>query len=143
MAWSYPGWRADCTPYGVCTHEMGHHVEYMLTRAPLRASSKLTRPLVSLMRAADPVEKPLTAYCPNASEIFAEMMKLFITNPDLLLHLRPVGYSYMVDVLRLKPLETRDWYDVIKASPRHVREALRLGVPAGAVLLRAQELVTS
>jgi hypothetical protein len=42
-------------------------------------------------------------------ERFAETMKVFLTNPDLLKHYNPERYNYLTVKLKLKPVYTSDW----------------------------------
>lgn len=79
--YSFPGLFCDRTPYGVINHELGHHVEEELGNGSARKIRKLSG------------EERLTSYCPDSSEWFAEMMRLFITNPDLLSKIRPKTYD--------------------------------------------------
>lgn len=85
MSWSFPGHSVDRTPYGVIAHELGHHVdmERSTRKDRYRGDFSIT------MRQRSGHEQPLTSYCPDDGEWFAEMFRLFVTNPDLLRVLRP------------------------------------------------------
>jgi len=102
FCWSYPGYKADRTASGVCAHETGHHLQYIL---------KIRKPIMK-----GPV---ITSYEPTCNEAFAETARLFITNPDLLRVGRPLRWEYFVKELKLKHLELVPWRLVLKgAHPR-------------------------
>jgi hypothetical protein len=107
--WSWPGYVVDRTPYGVLAHELGHHVEKAHgPRGGFRSH---------VWRCLDAA--PLTGYCPNDNEWFAELFRLYVTNPDLLLHVRPkVADLFWGDWPHLA--ETREWRGVLAGSPRHI-----------------------
>lgn len=110
-AWSYPGYIADRTPYGVMAHELGHHVDFYRgeTKGPYWSDFSVK------MRQASG-EPRLTSYCPNDAEWFAEMFRLFCTNPDLLRRIRPDTHLEMI-AAGLKPVEHRFWFVVLKDAP--------------------------
>lgn len=104
--WSYPGYIIDRTPYGVLQHELGHYFDDLVG-----ASKSVT------IRSNE--EKPLTGYCPQDtywSEWWAEMFRLFVTNPELLKLFRPKAYQYICD-MGITPCETRGPFTVIKDAP--------------------------
>lgn len=103
-SWSWPGYVIDRTPFGVCCHELGHHVD------------ALNRCRLSCDIHTESGEKPLTGYAPNRHEWFAEMFRLFVTNPDLLKRVRPLTYTLIISH-GLKPIERRPWNDVLKGCP--------------------------
>lgn len=112
--WSYPGYVVDRTPYGVLAHELGHHSDKQSgARGGYR--SHVWRPLDA---------KPLTGYCPDNddNEWYAELFRLFVTNPDLFQAIRP-----KIEDLFFKEwpqrAESRPWGDILSASPRHVAAA--------------------
>lgn len=109
--WSYPGYSTDRTPYGVLAHELGHHVECAHgARGGIFAKSWRR----------DTADTPLTGYCPNDNEWFAELFRLFVTNPDLLRALRPKTWALMVD--RWPRLaETRAWDQVLAGADRQLQ----------------------
>ncbi len=106
MRWSHPGWKTDRTAYGVVAHETGHHVEYMLARAK-------TFKLKQWKEAAYLDKKKVTSYEPNYAEAFAESMRVFICNSELLRYGIPARYKYITEVLGLKPIIADDYKDVI------------------------------
>lgn len=100
---SWPGFISDRTPLGVIAHETGHFIDNQVRMASYRIQ-RLTG------------EKPITSYAPNASEWFAEMMRLYITNPGLLLLIRPKTYREIRKGLRLEPAVTGDWRKVLAGA---------------------------
>lgn len=104
MRWSWPGYKTDRTACGVVAHEMGHQVEYNLAKKKV-----FQYQLWKQARAG----KRVSGYEPNYAESFAETMRLFILNPDLLRLAIPGRYEYITDVLGLQPSETRSWKEVI------------------------------
>ena len=110
--WSYPGYVVDRTPYGVLAHELGHHVDRQHGPAG-GVRSHLWRPLDAV---------PLTGYCPNDNEWFAELFRLFVTNPDLFRAVRPkICNLFFREWPRLA--EHRPWQSVLADSPRHIAAA--------------------
>lgn len=103
-AWSWPGYIIDRTPYGVHAHEMGHHIDHVMGGVAL----------VARLAAG---EDRLTNYCPNNGEWFAEMCRLFATNPALLAAVRPATYNHLTGRLGLKPVEQRPWPVVLAGAP--------------------------
>jgi len=124
-AWSYPGYVADRTPYGVMAHELGHHVDYHRSQDKGAYGGDFS---VAMRRASG--EKRLTSYCPNDWEWFAEMFRLFCTNSHLLQCIRPRTYDEMVGE-GLKPVEQRGWGEVLKDAPERTREMARKKVMHG------------
>lgn len=123
--WSYPGHVTDRTPYGVMAHELGHHVD----RVRSEAKGAYGGDFSERMRAASG-EPKLTSYCPNDWEWFAEMFRLFVTNPDLLRLVRPRTYELLR--AHFEPVEERPWLRVLWDAPRRTIEAA--AKKAGAVL---------
>lgn len=110
-AWSYPGYTVDRTPYGVLAHELGHHVDYTKSTVKGRYYGDY-----SVKMRAETGEAKLTNYCPNDAEWFAEIFRLFVTNPELLRYLRPKTYA----ALRkdFEPPEKRSWAQVLVGAPQ-------------------------
>lgn len=125
FAWSFPGYKADMTPIGVYTHELGHHVEEEL------------QPRVSDPWVTDSwmLEPPVSGYEPNFTEAFAEAFRLFLTNPSLLREGRPRRWSTLTVELGLVPstLATIPWDEVLTQRGAHERfiAAARNWVKAG------------
>lgn len=113
-SWSYPGYVIDRTPYGVFAHELGHHVDVHLGKKlgfkQFAYSSMLSEDIMNKSG-----EEKLTNYCPNPAEWFAEMMRLFITNPDLLQKVRPLTYRLLRGYLT--PVVKIAWEAVLFAAP--------------------------
>lgn len=107
--WSYPGYSVDRTPYGVLAHELGHHTDRAHGTRPGEWSSRLRN---------ETGELALTGYAPNANEWFAEMFRLFVTNPSLLAALRPLTYAQMAT--RWRSVETRPWREVLAGAERQL-----------------------
>lgn len=119
-AWSYPGHSVDRTPYGVLAHELGHHVD----KAHGAAGG-----LYGARWRQQAGERPLTSYCDNDNEWFAEMFRLFVTNPSLLAALRPQTFALMS--ANWSSVETRPWEVVLADAERQLvvlRKRLRLEV---------------
>ena len=74
-------------------HEFGHYLHHILTNCKLVL----------------PRERKITSYEPNNNERFAETIKLFMLNPDLLKQYDPQRYDVIVNVLKLKPIIYTDW----------------------------------
>lgn len=116
--WTWPASSTDREPYGVIAHELGHHVDWLTSEKKgayfgdysvgLRAASK---------------EKPLTSYCDNDAEWFAEIFRLFVTNPDLLRVLRPITFGLLCQ--RWKHVE-EPWLQALGDNvPERVTKALQ------------------
>lgn len=120
-AWSWPGYAVDRTPFGVIAHETGHWIDDISsTRRPRAGGTELSRAIRAAAK-----EPAITGYAPNGAEWFAEMFKLFITNPDLLRLTRPRTYSEITR--RFKPLDLGDWRTALinhRASDRIIRAAM-------------------
>ena len=112
-SWSYPGYVVDRTPYGVLAHELAHHVE----GAHGGRGGKIAKTWF-----VETGESPITSYAPNVNEWFAEIFRLFLTNPDLLSILRPKMFKKLSgEWPRL--IERRVWKDVLKGAERQIRAA--------------------
>lgn len=111
-AWSYPGYVTDRTPYGVVQHELGHHVDWLRSQDRGAYGGDFS---VAVRKASG--EPKLTSYCPNDWEWFAEMFRLFVTNPDLLRAVRPRTYAELVGE-GLKPVVDRPWREVLADAPQ-------------------------
>lgn len=117
QAWSYPGYVIDRTPYGVLAHELGHHADYLKGE---KKGSYWSDYGASIRRSSG--EDKLTNYCPNDAEWFAEIFRLFVTNPDLLQALRPKAFKLIEKDFR--PIVSRPWKRVLAdAPPRTLAQA--------------------
>lgn len=115
---SWPGFISDRTPLGVIAHETGHFIDWQ-NCYPAGRIRQLTG------------EKAITSYAPNAGEWFAEMMRLFITNPGLLKLIRPKTYKELTAGLRLQPVVTENWRKVLAGAeaPEQVLARIRRFIP--------------
>jgi len=117
-SWSYPGYAVDRTPYGVIQHELGHHADIIKSG---RTSGY--RGEYSVAMRAEVGEEPLTSYCPNDAEWFAEMFRLFVTNPHLLSCIRPLTYARLLK--DWKPVFSGSWVEVLKGAPERTLQACK------------------
>jgi hypothetical protein len=113
-AWSAPGYSVDRTPFGVLAHELAHHVD---DAAGARGGT------LSHAWRRETAEAPLTSYCPDSNEWFAEMFRLFVTNPLLLAALRPRTFKLMD--ARWRSVERRPWAEVLAPYPRQLAVATK------------------
>jgi hypothetical protein len=91
--WSFPAYAIDRTPVGVVAHEVGHHVDAAMGYPS--SAQEWQHPLIE--------REHISGYEPNASERWAETLRLFILNPALLRRWRPRRYSYLTITLGLLP----------------------------------------
>lgn len=111
--WSYPGYVVDRTPYGVLAHELGHHVD---------GAHGAAGGIVAHDWRKKTGEPPLTGYCPNDNEWFAEHFRLYVTNPDLLRFLRPHLFALLAVKWPVRA-ENRPWREVLAGADRQIRAA--------------------
>lgn len=118
-AWSWPGYVVDRTPYGVLQHELGHHVDWI---ASDRTKKTFQEGLYSYAVYQHSKEKPITGYLGTDTdqatfykEWFAEIFRLFVTNPDLCRLLRPRFYEFISQ--RFKLCEQLPWRQVLREAP--------------------------
>jgi hypothetical protein len=135
-AWSWPGYVIDRTPYGVIQHELGHHVDTVKTGEVTR--DNLLENLFSKRIWEQSREAPLTGYLGTDKETatfwmewFAENFRLFVTNPDLSLALRPKFYVAVVEA-GIHPLEQPDWAERLRflSAPDRIIEQARKKIGA-------------
>lgn len=129
-AWSWPGYAVDRTPYGVVQHELGHHVDTVRTGEV--TTHDVMEKLFSRKIYMQSKESPLTRYLGTDKraatffmEWFAENFRLYVTNPDLSLKLRPKFYL-AVFASGIYPVVEGTWENVLnrhKAPERHVEQA--------------------
>ncbi len=100
--WSWPGNVTDREPYGVLAHELGHHADWCKGSNKDDYWSEYGDTVAT--RSSEP---PISSYHPNTAEWFAEMFRLFVTNPDLLRLIRPKTYKILST--DFKVLHTEDW----------------------------------
>ncbi|MCB2200853.1 hypothetical protein KQI63_15720 [bacterium] len=123
-AWSYPGYTVDRTPYGVLQHELGHHADVLLSS---RVAGGFRGDFSEQIRALSS-EEPLTGYCPNSAEWFAEMFRLFVTNPDLLHLIRPRTWNLLREYF--VQAHSKSWQTVLADAPSRTVEAARRKIDA-------------
>lgn len=112
FSWSYTGYKSDLTVAGVLAHECGHYVDFYFNYA----SNKMKHFIKT--------EASVSSYEPNVRETFAESMKLFILNPDLLKIGRPLRYKFLTEVVKLKPAIEDSWEVVLQnAHPKLISAA--------------------
>lgn len=107
-SWSHPHYFTDRTVYGVLHHEFGHYLHEYLKFPRLPKG-----------------RKSITSYEPSASERFAETIKLFLGNPDLLKEYCPERYAKLI-AIGLKPVTKKDWKTVMQEdgmSARFIKRA--------------------
>lgn len=115
-AWSYPGYIVDRTPYGVLQHELGHHVDVLRSQFIMKYMGNF-----SLEMSKETSEAAITSYAPNHGEWFAEMFRLFVTNPHLLELMRPKTYAAIREYF--KPVEVRPYWSVLNDAPERTKAA--------------------
>lgn len=108
--WSFPGRKSDRTAAGVVCHEMGHHAYF---------NRKLPRGWREVVAAT----RPITSYEPSTGEAYAESLRLFILNPDLLRQGRPERYEYITEYHGLRPVVTLAQHAVLAQAPAHILAA--------------------
>jgi hypothetical protein len=107
MRWSYPGYVIDRTPYGVLCHEIGHYIDKLYS-SPKTLFSYECRKYSK--------ENKITNYCPNTEEWFAEIFRLFLTNPDFLKVFRPKTFNFIKET-GIQYTENRKWQEVLQHAP--------------------------
>lgn len=121
--WSFPGYTVDRTPYGVVQHELGHHVDVLRGSKPGSYWSEFS---ASVRGSAG--EKQITSYCPNDAEWFAEMFRVFVSNPDLLRIIRPRTYRELSACF--KPVFEDTWRERLRDAPERTVTAASRQVDA-------------
>lgn len=100
--WTWPGYTVDREPYGVIMHECGHHFDW---HAGKKKGSYYSEFSSEVMEQSG--EEKLTNYCDNPAEWWAEMFRLFGTNPGLLKVLRPKTYAIILG--KWEPVGEMKW----------------------------------
>lgn len=100
-SWSWPGWKTDRTAMGVVAHEVGHHIATVFTRQGRLKQREHGDVWFSLLKEC---KKKVSGYEPVPEEAWAESMRLFILNPDLLRQAIPQRYSFITDKVGLNAL---------------------------------------
>ncbi len=107
--WSYPGHKTDRTCFGILMHELAHHV-----CGHKKLAANEWRALVTQTR-------PVTSYEPNPNEAWAETVRIYISNPNLLRLARPRRFEYVAQYLPL--LHVASWKDVLRKAPDFIIES--------------------
>lgn len=116
--WNWPGSVTDREPYGVLCHELGHAMDYYASSQQGSYGGNYSVIMRKLSK-----EPPITSYCPNDWEWFAEIVRLFITNHALLYHIRPKTWRLLMD--RWEPVSATDWLvEVGPNYPERMRKAV-------------------
>lgn len=108
--WFYTGSKSDLTVAGTLAHEVGHHVHYELD------VKKINEGLARVARS----EIRVSAYEPNIYECFAEAMRIFILNPNLLRCGRPKRFEFLTKEVGLKPLHNVPWKSVLRHAHKRI-----------------------
>lgn len=119
FSWSFPCSKVDLTACGITAHEYGHHVHHILNKTNKISQKDLFSSLKKIKR----LEKKITNYEPNLSEMFAETMRLFILNPDLLEKACPNRWNFIANELNLTPVHQKKWEYVLKNAHEKILQA--------------------
>lgn len=119
--WSWPCWKTDRTAVGVVAHEMGHYVEDWIAKNNGLNHWGHHNAWISVLLK---YKKKVSSYEPRPWEAWAETMRLFILNPQLLAYALPHRYDFIEHEVGLKRSEKRDWYTVL-ANPEYNMAAER------------------
>lgn len=122
-AWSYPGYVVDRTPYGILAHETGHRMDF--SRSGKRGPYFGDFSVALRGRTGEP---PITTYAPNDAEWFAEIARLFITNPDLLRLIRPRTYKELRS--QFEPVFSDSWEQRLEGAPDRTIKAAKNKIEA-------------
>lgn len=90
--WSFPHYFVDRTVLGVICHEFGHYLHEYLGFPRMKK-----------------LGEPITGYEPDVYERFAETIRIFLTNPDLLKQYNKKRYDFLTIDLKLIPIHDIDW----------------------------------
>lgn len=107
--YSWPAFISDRTPYGVIQHELGHHVDEVMSGVNIYRHPPGN--FFSDRIRQESGEKPITSYSPNTQEWFAEIFRLFVTNPLLLERIRPLAYAALI--VHFKPAVSLHYVNVL------------------------------
>lgn len=119
MRRSWPGFITDRTPTGAIAHEIGHHADWTAGSARRTYWSEYSSQVRKRSK-----EKKLTSYCDGDHEWFAEMFRLFVTNPDLMRIVRPATFRILLE--RWKPVVETTWLETLGRSvPLSIIETCR------------------
>lgn len=119
--YSWPGYISDRTPFGVIQHELGHYVDELRSGCVnvYRSQHRRGGNLYSDKVRADSGEPAITSYSPDSMEWFAEVFRLFVTNPSLLRVIRPRAYAALeTDFTPCTMMKARDILRQFEAPQR-------------------------
>lgn len=116
--WNWWGSTTDREPGGVLCHELGHHADMLAGNSKGRYYSDYGESVMG-----ESGEPPITSYCPNPAEWFAEMFRLFVTNAALLKLLRLKTYFILLD--KWKPVSDPSWIAELGNCPPRILSNLR------------------
>lgn len=126
--WNWPATLTDREPYGVICHEIGHHADVTIGKRLKMVVSSYSSNYARTVQKLSGYEEPLTSYCPNPGEWFAEMFRLFITNGYLLARLRPKTFAQLRKYF--KPISSPNWELELGSNvPPHIIENVRKKLP--------------
>jgi hypothetical protein len=134
-SWSCPGYAVDRTPYGVLQHELGHHVDTLKTGEV--TTQDLMEKLYSRKIFLQSKEQPLAKYLGTDTraptffmEWFAENFRLYVTNPNLSLKVRPKFFMALWSD-GIYPVIEKPWEEVLKenGAPERNFEQIRKKYP--------------
>jgi len=118
FAWSFTGFKSDMTAPGILSHEIGHHIHNCLI--VLRDNTNFLKAIKKIRKN----EYPVSGYEPNSYETFAEMIRLFVLNPNLLRLGRPIRWAFLTQGLNFKPLHDVHWREIlVHAHPKIIASA--------------------
>lgn len=118
FAWSFTGFKSDMTAPGIFSHEIGHHIHNCLIT--LRDNTAFLKAIKKIKTN----ESPVSGYEPCSYESFAEMIRLFILNPNLLRLGRPIRWAFLTQGLNFKPLHDVSWREIlVHAHPKIIASA--------------------
>lgn len=112
--YSWPAHVSDRTPYGVIAHELGHHADWYMGQPAGGIRKEVKEPMLS-------------SYGSGDHEWFAEMFRLFFTNPPLLKILRPKTYEALLYTFPVLTTRNTRWEAVLEATnaPARIRHAVK------------------
>lgn len=110
--YSWAAYISDRTPLGVIQHELGHYVDEVRSNKPNIYTRERSGNFSDVIR-AESKEPAITSYAPDTMEWFAEIFRLFVTNPDLLKLIRPKAYEALIRH-KLEPIEYKDYKSVLE-----------------------------
>ena len=115
-SWTFTGYKADLTSYGIMSHELGHWWAYSLGRDLM---TELEDTMKSLR---EPAISGYDRSVPGAESI-AEATRLMILNPDLLEKGRPDRYK-LLQSYGMEPLHSATWQGIlVNAHPKIISAA--------------------